>query len=118
MNDLKKTQTIAGVNIMGVLFMLIAIWLGTSVGGSLTMAVGLGGGLIGSFIAGFVVYLIYALLSGFKLELMSGLIFAIMVWLATTVAGLFAFTGIIGLFITAIILSFLWGAFGKGKRKK
>ena len=99
--------------------MMIAIGLGSLIGSSVATMFGFAGGLIGSIIVGFIVYLIWAFLSGQKIKLWAGLIFAIMVWLANIIAGgIHGATGfgggIIGLGITAVILSFLWGYFGKG----
>ena len=104
-------------NIMGILFMAVAIWLGTSIGSGLAGMVGFGGGILGALVVGFVVYLIWAFLSGVPIKLLSGVIFAVLVWIAQMIMGLVGGRlglggGILGLILTAVILSFLWGWFG------
>lgn len=100
--------------------MIVAIWLGTFIGAGLSGVIGLGGGIVGSFIVGFIVYLIYTLLHGGKIVLMQGLIFAILVYVAQIIAGLIGgYTGLggglVGLGITGFVLAMLWGWFG-GKK--
>ena len=97
----------------------LAIGFGSIVGNMLAGIIGLAGGIIGTLITGFVVYLIYALMSGMSIKLFAGIVFAIMVWLANMLAGLISgWTGfgggIIGYLISAVILSFLWGNWGAG----
>lgn len=107
-------------DLMGIIFMLIAIVLGNMVGAMVAGMVGMGGGLIGAFIIGVVIYAIFCFLTGSEMNMMSGLIFAILVYIsgiATTWIG--SATGLtggfIGLVLNAIVLSILWGYFGKGK---
>lgn len=107
-------------NIMGIVFMMIAIALGTMVGSWVGGMVGLAGGLIGVFVVGIAVYAIYALLRGEKLNIMTGLIFAGLVWISGLISGLVAGAtglggGLIGLAIQAIILGFLAGYVLKGE---
>ena len=104
-------------DIMGILFMAVAIWLGTSIGSGLAGMVGFGGGILGALVVGFVVYLIWAVLSGVPIKLLSGVIFAVLVWIAQMIMGLVGGRlglggGILGLILTAVMLSFLWGWFG------
>lgn len=99
--------------------MALAIGLGSIVGNALASMIGFAGGIIGSLITGFIIYVIYAFISGMPIKLFSGIIFAIMVWLANMLAGwIHGWTGlgggIIGYLISAVILSFLWGNWGKG----
>jgi hypothetical protein len=104
-------------DVFSVILMALAIGLGSVVGNALANMIGFAGGIIGSMITGFVVYVIFAFLSGIPIRVIAGIIFAVMVWLANMLAGMVhGWTGfgggIIGLFISAIILSFLWGNFG------
>lgn len=104
-------------DIMGIVLMGIACWLGTIGGAMLAGMIGLGGGLIGALVVGFIIYAIYTLLTGGKLKIFSGLIFAVLVYIAQIITGVLAGTtglggGLIGFFFTAVILSFLWGWFG------
>lgn len=106
-------------NIMGIVLMMVAVGVGSFFGASVASWFGMAGGLIGSLIVGFIVYAIWAILSGAKIKLWAGLIFAIMVWLANLLAsaiqGATGFGGgILGLGIVAIIASFLWANFGAG----
>lgn len=107
-------------DIMGIILMIVAVWLGTFAGAGISGVIGLGGGILGTFVVGFIVYLIYTLVHGDKIELVSGLIFAILVYVAQIVAGVIGgYTGLggglIGLVFTGFILAMLWGWFG-GKK--
>ena len=109
-------------NIMGIIFMMVAIWLGTMIGSSVAAMLGFAGGIIGAIVVGFMVYIVWALISGQRINLMNGVIFAVLVYIAQLISGMiFGVTGwgggIIGYFITAFILSFLWGWIGRGSAK-
>jgi len=109
-------------NIMGIIFMMVAIWLGTMIGSSVAAMLGFAGGIIGAIVVGFMVYIVWALISGQRINLMNGVIFAVLVYIAQLISGMiFGATGwgggIIGYFITAFILSFLWGWIGRGSAK-
>lgn len=100
---------------MGIVLMMVAIWGGTFVGNMVTGMVGFAGGLIGAIIIGFVVYFVWTLLNGIPIDFMDGLMFSVMVYLANLIqvalSGFIGFGGsIIGLFFSAVILSFLVGA--------
>jgi len=84
-------------------------------------------------VIGFAVYVIWAFLSGQKIQLLKGVIFAVLVLIANMIAGAVqGATGIGGGILTyvvqALILAFLWGYFGgtsitgktkrKGKKRK
>ena len=120
-------------DIFGIVLMMVAIWAGTFIGNMVTGMVGFAGGLIGAIIIGFVVYLVWALMKGIKIDLMNGIMFSVLVYLAQLIqnvlSGFIGFGGsIIGLFFSAVILSFLVGAvlgtkdapvaMGKGKGLK
>lgn len=105
---------------MGIIFMAIAIVLGNMVGSMVAGMVGMGGGLIGAFIVGSIIYVIFCFLTGSSINLMQGLIFAVLVYvsglLTAYIGSATGFTGgIIGLLLNAIVLATLWGYFGKGK---
>jgi len=107
-------------NIMGIIFMVIAIALGTMLGSLIAGWIGFAGGLAGIFITGFVVYLIYAFMSGQKINIITGLIFAGLVWVSGIITGMVSGAvgiggGLIGLFIQAIVLGFLAGYVLKGE---
>lgn len=107
---------------MGIIFMMVAIWLGTMIGSSVASMLGFAGGIIGSVVVGFMVYIVWALISGQRINLMNGSIFAVLVYVAQLISGMiFGATGwgggIIGYFMTAFILSFLWGWIGRGSAK-
>ena len=109
-------------NIMGIIFMMVAIWLGTMIGSSVAAMLGFAGGIIGAIVVGFMVYIVWALISGQRINMMNGVIFAVLVYIAQLISGMiFGATGwgggIIGYFITAFILSFLWGWIGRGSAK-
>jgi len=119
-------------DIMGIALMMVAIWAGTFIGNMVAGMIGFAGGLIGAIIIGFVVYLIWTLIHGGKIDLMDGVMFSVLVYLAQLIqvalSSVIGFGGsIIGLFFGAVILSFLVGAvlgtkdapvaMGKGKGK-
>lgn len=101
-------------NLMGIILMALAIWLGTIVGSSVASMTGFAGGLVGALVVGFVIYVIWALVTGQKIGLMNGVIFAVLVYLANIISA-FIFGavgiggGIIGYFVTAVVLSLLVG---------
>jgi hypothetical protein len=119
-------------NIMGILFMIVAIWLGSGVGSAVSSWLGMAGGLFGTFIVGLVVYGIFCLISGIRMTFMAGIIFAVMVFIAEFInEWLSSYLGIGGGILSyvtlGVILSLLWGYFGgqspiqvkgKGKRGK
>lgn len=95
--------------------MMVAIWAGTFIGNIVAGMIGFAGGLIGAIIIGFVVYLIWSLINGKPIDLTDGVLFSVLVYLAQLIqnalSGVIGFGGsIIGLFFTAVILSFLVGA--------
>lgn len=107
---------------MGIIFMMVAIWLGTMIGSSVASMLGFAGGIIGAIVVGFMVYIVWALISGQRINLMNGVIFAVLVYIAQLISGMiFSATGwgggIIGYFMTAFIMSFLWGWIGRGSAK-
>lgn len=97
--------------------MAVAIWLGTFIGAGIASFLGFAGGLLGAIIVGFIMYIIYTLLTGGKINLYKGIIFAVVVWIAQMVSGVIGGKmgltgGLLGLLVTAFIASFLWGWFG------
>lgn len=100
--------------------MVIAIVLGNTVGAMMATWIGMGGGLIGAFIVGLVIYAIFAILTGQNISLIMGIIFAILVYISGIITAWISSAtgfggGLVGLLLNAIVLSMLWGYFGKGK---
>jgi len=100
-------------DIMGLVFMVVAIWVGNILGPMLGGVVGFGGGLIGAFISGIAIYLVYCLISGIKMDMFGAVMFAVAVYASVIVTGFatgyFGFiSGIIAVFVQAIILSVIW----------
>lgn len=123
-------------DIMGIVLMMVAIWAGTFIGNMVAGMVGFAGGLVGAIIIGFVIYLVWSLIKGQKIDITNGVLFSVLVYLAQMIQNMLSryigFGGsLIGLFFTALILSFLVGLVlgpkeapvamgpskGKGKRK-
>lgn len=107
-------------DLMGIVFMAIAITIANFVGPMLSGVVGMSGGLLGTFILGAIVYAVYCLLTGTKMSLFGGAIFAVLVYVSGIVSAMITSAtgfggGLIGLFVEAMILSLAWGYFGKGK---
>ena len=102
-------------DIMGIILMMVAIAGGTFGGNMVAGMIGFSGGLIGAIIVGFVVYLVWTLINGRKIDLMDGILFSVLVYLAQMIQNMLSSYigfagGIIGLFFSAVILSFLVGA--------
>lgn len=103
--------------LFGVIIMMVAIGFGGLIGSGVAGMFGLVGGIIGSLVVGFIVYIIYAVLMGVPINPLAGAVFAIMVWIANMFAGVIQSMtglggGIIGLAISAVILSIIWGNYG------
>jgi len=103
-------------NLMAIVFMVIAIALGTMIGSWIASLIGFAGGIIGIFITGFGVYVVYAFLSGQKIVIITGLLFAGLVWISGIITGIVAGAtglggGLIGLVVQALILGLLAGKF-------
>jgi len=109
---------------MSIILMAVAIWLGTWIGPQLAPMLGeFGGGIIGSIIVGFIVYAIWALISGVSLKIWGGLIFAVLLYVAQFISGyltsaLGVQAGLIGTLITAILMVLLWSWVGGKSQKK
>lgn len=107
-------------DLMGIVFMAVAIFGGNYVGSMLAGYLGGTGGLLGTFIVGLAVYAVYSLLTGQKLAILSGVIFALCVYISGIIVSVVSTNigiggGIVGVLINAVVLSFLWGwAKGKG----
>ena len=102
-------------DILGIVLMMVAIAGGTFLGNMVMGMIGFAGGLIGAIGIGFVVYIVWALLNGRKIDISDGVLFAVLVYLAQMIqnvlSGVIGFGGsIVGLFFSAVILSFLVGA--------
>jgi len=107
---------------MGIVFMIVAILAGNWGGAYLSSFIGVTGGLIGAFLVGFVIYAVFALLTGMKLDMMQGAIFAVLVYVSgivtATISSMTGFGGgVITLLMQAVVISAVWGYFGKGKQE-
>lgn len=111
------------IDLMAVLVMIIAIAVGQFIGGYLMPYLGgLGGGILGSFIVGLIIYGIYALATKTKLTITGGVIFSILIYVANLIAGyagtLIGITsGYMTLIIAGLVAALLWGWVG-GKNAK
>lgn len=97
-----------------------AITLGNILGAYVSSAVGFGSGLVGAFIVGAIIYVIYAFITKSPMNLMNGAIFSVLVYISTLITNMISSAtgfggGIMSTIIMAIVLSMLWGYFGKGK---
>lgn len=104
-------------NIFGIIIMAMAIGLGTAVGSAIATMIGFAGTVVGTFVVGAMCYVVYALVMGLPLNVWLAILFAVSVWLANLFAGAVSgYTGlgggIVGLFVTAVIASLIWGYIG------
>lgn len=105
-------------DLMGIVFMIVAIALGQLLGGYLAVYLGsLGGGLAATFLTGFLAYVIYTFLTKSKFGIVPALIFTVLIYIANMVAGyvdgmIGLGGGILALVITGFVASLLWGWIG------
>ena len=118
------------LNIMAFVMMIVAIAVGNVAGGFLLDVVGgtIGGTIIGTLLVGFVCYAVYTLVTKGKFNLTGGLLFAVLVFVASLVAGymgdylalgagdlvLYVITGA----IMAVLWSWIGGKASSGKKGK
>ena len=108
------------LNIMAFVMMIIAIAIGKIAGGFLLDMVGgtIGTTIIGTLVVGFVCYIIYNLVTRGKFSLLSGLLFAVLVFVAELVSGyagsyLALGAGDLVLYaITGVVMTVLWSWIG------
>jgi hypothetical protein len=112
-------------DLMGIVFMIVAIAMGQLLAGYLSSYLGsLGGGLAGTFIMGFLGYVIYTFLTKAKFGITSALVFTVLIYVANLIAGYVDMYvglggGILSLVVTGLVASLLWGWIGgktAGKR--
>lgn len=100
-------------DIMGLVFMVVAIWVGNFAGPMLGGYFGAGAGLLGAFVTGIIIYAVYSLITGSKMTLFGAVIFAVCVYISVMVTGMVTgmsglLTGWVAIFVQAIILSLIY----------
>lgn len=103
-------------DIIGVIFMWIAIYAGNILGPMLGSTIGLTAGLFGSFITGFVIYIVFCLITGTKMSIWGAVLFSISVYASVIMTGLISgyagfITGWMTTVVQALILSLIFGWF-------
>jgi len=106
-------------NVMAIVFMVIAIAVGNILASWIAGFLGVAGGLFGIFVTGLVIYGLYVYLTNQKINIVSGVVFALLVWISGLLTGLVAGAtglggGLLGLVVQAIILGLLAGKFMGG----
>lgn len=101
-------------DIMGIIFMWIAIYAGNILGPMLGGTIGITAGLFGTFITGFVIYIIFCLVTGTKMSIWGAVLFSISVYASVLITGLVTgqlgfITGWMITFVQAILLSVIFG---------
>ena len=101
-------------DIVGIIFMWIAIYVGNIMGPMLGGTIGITAGLFGTFIAGLCIYLIFCLITGTKMSIWGAVLFSISVYASVLITGLVTgslgfITGWMTTFVQAIILSLVFG---------
>ena len=110
-------------DIMGIVFMIVAIALAQFVSPFLAGYLGsLGGGIAGVFIVGLIAYVAYTFLTKGKFGIMGAVIFAVLIYVASMIAayvdGMLGLGGgVLTLILTGFVASLLWGYIG-GKSGK
>lgn len=95
--------------------MVVAIVAGNLAGPMLAGFVGFGGGLVGAFVSGLVIYAIYALLTGTPMNLFGAVTFSIAVYASVIITGLVSgylgfVSGLVATLVQAVFLSVVWSA--------
>jgi hypothetical protein len=110
-------------DLMGIIFMIIAIALGQLLGSFLEGYIGsLGSGLLSTFIVGFLAYVIYTFLTKAKFGVTNALIFTVLIYVSNLIAGYVGgfiglSGGIVTIVVTALFASLLWGWIGGRSRR-
>ena len=107
-------------DVMGLVFMFVAIWVGNLLAPMLGGYIGLTGGLIGTFITGLVIYAVFCLVSGTKMSIFGGAIFSISVYISAIatgyISGYFGFvTGLVATLVQACVLSLIFSSLAPKK---
>ena len=111
-------------DMMGIVFMIVAIALAQFLSGYLTPYLGsLAGGLTGVFITGLLAYVVYTFVTKGKFGLVSALLFSVLIYISNMAAGYVDSMiglggGLITLVVTGFIASLLWGWIGGRGTKK
>lgn len=101
-------------DIVGIIFMWIAIYVGNIMGPMLGGTIGITAGLFATFITGFVIYLIFCLVTGTKMSIWGAVLFSLAVYGSVLVTGLITgyagfITGWMSTIVQAIVLSLIFG---------
>ena len=101
-------------DVVGIIFMWIAIYAGNILGPMLGGTIGITAGLFGSFITGFVIYIIFCLITGTKMSIWGAVLFSISVYASVIITGLVTgyagfITGWITTIVQALFLSLIFG---------
>ena len=110
-------------DLMGIVFMIVAIALAQLLSGYIAPYLGsLGGGLASVFIVGLLAYVIYTVVTKGKFGIVSALIFSVLIYIANMAGGYVDSMiglggGLLTLVFTGVIASLLWGWIG-GKSVK
>lgn len=104
----------ANFDIIGIIFMWIAIYVGNIMGPMLGGTIGITAGLFGTFITGLIIYLIFCLVTGTKMSIWGAVLFSISVYASVLITGLI--TGQLGMvtawistIVQALTLSLIFG---------
>lgn len=101
-------------DIVGIIFMWIAIYVGNIMGPLLGGTIGITAGLFGTFIVGLCIYLIFCLVTGTKISIWGAVLFSISVYASVLITGLISgytgfVTGWMSTIVQAIVLSLIFG---------
>ena len=107
-------------DVMGLIFMFVAIWVGNLLAPMLTGYIGMTGGLIGTFITGLVIYAVFCLVTGTPMSIFGAVVFSISVYASAIatgyISGYFGFvTGIVATLVQACVLSLVFSSLGPKK---
>lgn len=107
-------------DVMGLVFMFVAIWVGNLLAPMLGGYIGLTGGLVGTFISGLCIYAVFCLVSGTKMSIFGAVLFSISVYISAIatgyISGYFGFiTGMVAVLVQACVLSLIFSSLAPKK---
>jgi len=107
-------------DVMGLIFMFVAIFVGNLLGPMLSGFLPVSGALFGVFVTGGCIYVVFCIVSGTKMSIFGGVVFSISVYVSTIVtgyiSGYFGFiTGIVATLVQACVLSLIFSSLAPKK---
>ena len=107
-------------DVMGLIFMFVAIFVGNLLAPMLSGFLPVSGTLVGVFITGLVIYAVFCLVTGTKMSILGAVFFSISVYISAIatgyISGYFGFvTGLVATLVQACVLSLIFSSLAPKK---